>query len=198
MKPKEYITRAALVFLLVGTAGVAGCFDTTTSRDMLYPSEDVEIVLVRGTIGEVKHDFTGPIYEGRIQIGAKETVQKVDNFNIGEGGGMLYVRSQVHFTPDNEQMVDFERYICVQLIYMPEDGEPEIRARERYEAPDTKRLDVVEVMAEISYPDPGLWSLRVEGDGTAYDSSGTYVYDWFIITVSGIYPDTSYNNNAPD
>ena len=187
------------VSLIVILAGVltSGCFHTGVSRDLLFPREDDTIYYKRGTIAEVRHNFTGAFTDSVVSVGAEEKQREIDNFFIGKGGGDLYIWVQVHFGADTTGVVDFERFVHVFLIYKPGMDGQELVEEKRYEPSGPGRYDKAELMATINKTRPGLYSLRVEAVGTAVNDQDVSFYDWYHISVNGIYDNTSYNHNAP-
>lgn len=178
-------------------ASTSGCIDFYSTKGIFFPSEDISFEYEQGTIAEVRHNFTGGVGSGDFQALTQEEHFAVDNFYLGRGGGELYIWAQVHFGADTERQVDYEREISVNLFHIDEDGENILKARRVYRAPDIGRLDVAEIMGQVQGAEPGLWSLRVWGNGTASSTSDVPFYDWFQVTVNGRYSDDSYNNDAP-
>jgi hypothetical protein len=184
------------LFILMGVL-TSGCFHTGASRDVFFPREDNTIVFRRGTIAEVRHNFTGAFTDSAISVGAEEKQRKIDNFFIGKGGGDLYIWVQVHFGADTSGVVDFERYVHVFLIYEPGEKDQELVSERRYDPVGAGRYDRAELMDTINNTRPGLYSLRVEAVGTAVNDQDVSFYDWYHISVNGIFDNSSYNNNAP-
>lgn len=199
--PPQYriwLSRALLLMIVMTIVNTSGCFDVHTARRIFYPAEDDSITFVSGTIASVRYDYKGPIDAfGRVQVGSAEFHREIDNFVIAEGGGNLYLWVQVHFFPDTGSRLDFPRYVNVTLIYMPEGTDPIVMIYSPYYSRSGSEVDVAESVGNIIDPGPGLWSLKVEGVGTSITSGGSTYYDWFRVTVNGVYSDRSYNNNAP-
>lgn len=197
MRAKSYKLHAISLILVLAVVFTSGCFHTGASRDLIFPREDDTIYYTRGTIAEVRHNFTGTFTDSNIPVGAEEKDQQVDNFFIGEGGGDLYVWVQVHFGADSTGVVDFERYVHVFLVYRPGMDDQETIEQGRYEPSGAGRYDKAELLATINRTRSGLYSLRVIAVGTAVTDEDVSFYDWYHISVNGIYDNTSYNNNAP-
>jgi hypothetical protein len=175
----------------------SGCFDIHTAKRIFYPPDNTRIVMISKTIGEVKYDFQGPIDTfGRLQPGAAEFHREIDNFKIAPGGGSLYLWVQVHFLQATGQGTDFDRYLIITLSYLPEGGEKEVRIQRTYNASASTEIDVAEGVGN-AIADPGIWSLKVEGVGTAVVSGGSTYYDWFRVTANGYFSSLSENNNSP-
>lgn len=176
----------------------SGCFHTGVSRDLWFPGEDDTITYRSWTIAEVRHNFTGAFTETSISLGAEERSLEVDNFHIGEGGADIYIYGQVHFGPDSQASIEFDRWVEISLIYEPGDENENIIPPTRYQTTGDSRYDRSELIATINGTRPGLYSLRATGVGTAVQNDDVPTYDWYWFTVSGRIPDGSYNNNAPD
>ncbi|MGA1822153.1 MAG: hypothetical protein ACMUIG_06480 [Thermoplasmatota archaeon] len=187
------LTGFAAVLAIAAVLLTSGCFDINTAKRSFFPSEDQEINLIVGTIGEVWYNFTGPYDFNGIRVGRYEKHMEVDNFFIDEGGEYLYLWIQVHFGVDDSANPQ-DRFINVTLSYIGDDGIPIVRIRKRYDALANDRFDRSEAVGNVQNPEKGIWSLKVDGRGTASGVS----YDWFHVSVNGEYPDTSYNNNPPD
>lgn len=177
-------------------AGSSGCFDISTARRVIFPDDERPIVFVQGTIAMVSHNFTGPIYSENVSVGDPKFHNSIDNFFIGEGGANLSIFALVHFMPDPQPLVsEDDRYVEIRLMRLEDDGEPRTLAQTIY-GPDRAGSDVAEVVRELDGIEPGLYSLRVVGKGTA--EPGTPNYDWFKVFVLGRYSDRSHNHNAPE
>jgi hypothetical protein len=187
------LTGFAATIAIIAVLLTSGCFDINTAKRSFYPTEEKEINLITGTIGEVWYNFTGPYDFSGINVGKYEQHMEVDNFYLDEGGEYLYLWIQVHFGMDDSTNKQ-DRYINVTLSYITEDDEPIVRIKKRYDAQANDRFDKSEAVGNVPNPDMGYWSLKVVGKGTATGVS----YDWFHVSVNGEYPDTSYNNDAPD
>lgn len=185
--------RFAVLAAVSAVLMTSGCFDINTAKRSFFPSEESEINLVRGTIGEVWYNFTGPYDFNGISVGKYEKHMEVDNFYIDEGGEYLYLWIQVHFGVDDSTAPQ-DRYINVSLSYITEDGEAVVMIKKRYDALANDRFDKSEAVGNVQNPEKGFWSLKVDGRGTASGVS----YDWFHVSVNGEYPDTSYNHNSPE
>jgi len=186
----------ALLMLTSALVLTSGCFDINSAKRILYPEEERTYEMVRGTIADVRYEFKGALSESPYPIGQDEFVRRIDNFYIGEAGGTLYVIAQVHFFLDSSGELDFDRYIVISL-YMEVGGEMELVTTRRYDAMDSERVDANDRIATIAQAEPGLWSLRVEGHGSRVSGEGEEFYDWFHVSVNGIYSEDSYNNNKP-
>jgi hypothetical protein len=181
---------------VVMLATTAGCFDTYTARRMLFPDDERPIIFVQGNIALVSHNFTGPLYNENITVGGPAVHNSIDNFYIGEGGANLSIFALVHFIPDTQMLVSVDdRYVDIILIKMEDNGEKRTLAQRRY-TPEASGGDYAEVVRELDGIEPGLYSLRVIGKGTA--EQGTSQYDWFKVFVLGRYSDRSHNHNAPE
>ncbi len=197
MKSSTRSLLAVSLILILSSVLTSGCFHTGSSRDLFFPTEDDTIEYRRGTIAEVRHNFTGAFTDSVVSVGAEEKQMEIDNFFIGEGGGDLYIWVQVHFGSDTSGIVDFERYVHVVLIYKPGHDDQSLVSERKYEPRGAGRYDKAELMDTINKTKPGLYSLRVEAVGTAVSDDNGSFYDWYHISVNGIYDNSSYNNNAP-
>jgi hypothetical protein len=176
----------------------SGCFHTGASRDLLFPKEDRTIEYRTRTIAEVRHNFTGAFTETSIPLGSEERQRTIDNFYIAEGGADIYIFAQVHFGPDTQASLDYDRWVEIRLVYEPGSDNENMITRSKYEAPGDSRYDMADEIATINDAKPGLYSLRAEGVGTAVQNADVPTYDWYLFTVSGRISEGSYNNNAPD
>ena len=190
---------AVVAFLLIAmVASTSGCFDVHTARRIFYPPPDDTIEMMSGTIAQVRYDFKGPVDTvGAVRIGAAEFHREIDNFKIADGGGNLYIWVQAHFFQDSGNHIPFQRYINVTLSYIPSEGDQEVKVYSSYASSPDSEVNIAEGLGNVIDPEPGLWSLKVEGVGTATVSGGVTSYDWFKVTVNGVYSSDSYNNNAP-
>jgi hypothetical protein len=193
---KTGLSIITLFLLIIPLVGLSGCIDIHTTRRALFPSEEKEINYIQGTIAEVRHNFTGGFGDS-VEVLTQEEHFSVDNFHIGEGGGDLYVWGQIHFGADTERRVEYQRVIEIGLYYISEEEGHVLKAHKIYRAPQAGRFDTAELIGQIEGAEPGLWSLRVIGNGTASDAADIPFYDWYQVTVNGRYSDDSYNNNAP-
>jgi hypothetical protein len=199
MLKKEKTILTVLAMLAISSLVMTtGCFHTGVSKEMLFPSEDTTIEYRSMTIAETRYNFTGAFTETTIPLGAEQKQMTVDNFRIGEGGADLYIYAQVHFGPDSQSSMDFERWVHVKLIYEPGSEKEEIIAESLYKPDGESRYDRAEFIARDINAPPGLYSLKAVGVGTAVQNADVPTYDWFWFTVSGRISEGSYNNNAPD
>ena len=154
---------------LLVSAGVlsSGCFHTGSTKQLLFPDNSVPVRFVRGTIAQARYNFTGAFTDSTVPVGAQERHLSVDNFYIGEGGADLFIWAQVHFGPVSSTSVDFERFVHVYLIYGPGSEDERIIVQNRYSAPRDASYDRAELLATLNGTGPGLYSLKVEGVGTA-------------------------------
>ncbi|MFW3145512.1 MAG: hypothetical protein ACMUIE_01715 [Thermoplasmatota archaeon] len=196
MRTRVILKFAALLLVLSASVWSAGCLDIHSTRGIFFPTDEKEVQYEQGTIAEVRHNFTGGIGENS-QVLTQEEHLSIDNFHIGRGGADLYIWAQVHFGADTERRIDYTRSVEVTLYYMPEGGEPILRARDVYTAKETGRYDIAKMLDQIEDAEPGLWSLRAHGTGTASETADVPFYDWYQVTVNGRYSSDSYNNNAP-
>lgn len=187
----------ALGIILVCMVTTTGCIHTGTARNLLFPGDEPPIEFERGTIAEVRHNFTGAFTETTISFGAEERHLGVDNFYIGKGGADLYIWAQVHFGADTSGVVDFPRYVHVRLIYEPGSQEEAVVSESLYSPQGNSRYDKAELMDTLNGTKEGLYSLKVESVGTATQEGEVMIFDWYLFTVNGVYSDRSYNNNAP-
>jgi len=195
LRKSALFVMASLVTVVMLTA-TTGCFDMYTARRILFPDDERPMVFVQGTIALVSHNFTGPIYSENVTVGGPTVHNSIDNFIIGDGGANLSIFALVHFIPDPQPLVTVDdRYVDVTLIKMEDNGERRTLAQKRY-APEEAGGDHAEVVRELDGIEPGLYSLRVIGKGTA--EPGTSQYDWFKVFVLGRYSDRSHNHNAPE
>ena len=195
MRLREASLAIASALIIVALAGTSGCFDISIARDVLFPDDERPILFVQGTIAMASHNFTGPIYSENITIGGPSVHIAIDNFIIGEGGANLSIFALVHFIPDTQPMVSGDnRYVDISLESMEESGGRRVLAQKRYTAEEAG-ADTAEVVRELDGIQPGLYSLKVVGEGTA--EPGTSNYDWFKVFVLGRYSDRSHNYNAP-
>ena len=183
----------AIILLMLFSSG---CIDIHSTRRLFFPGEEEPPEFTQGTIAEVRHNFTGG-FGDQVQVLTQEEHFSVDNFYIGKGGGDLYIYGQVHFGADTERRVEYQRTIEVSLYYIPQNDPPVLRSSKVFRAPDVGRFDVAGVIDQIYGADTGLWSLRVQGNGTASSTADPPFYDWFQFSVNGRYSDDSYNHNAP-
>jgi len=153
---------------------------------------------VRGTIAEVRYDFTGaPVESNYVQLQADEFHRSIDNFYLGHGGGDLYIWAQVHFGPDPSDRTSDPRYIRIWLFYDPGGDGEEVLSERTYKPLKDNRMDVAELVDNITGAREGLYSLKVEGKGTVGTDSDVPFFDWYQVSVNGRYSDESYNHNAP-
>ncbi len=196
MNRKDALFVMASLVTIVMISTTSGCFDTFTARRILFPDDERPIVFVQGTIALVSHNFSGPIYSENITVGGPTFHNGIDNFFIGEGGANLSIFALVHFIPDPQPFVTVDdRYVDIILIKMEENGERRTLAQRRYTTEDAGG-DYAEVVRELDGIQPGYYSLKVVGKGTA--EPGTSNYDWFKVFVLGRYSDRSHNHNAPE
>jgi hypothetical protein len=196
---RSFAIRTAVAFLLISLlASTSGCFDVHTARRIFYPPTDDTIVMKSETIAQARYDYMGPVDTvGVVRIGAAEFHREIDNFIIADGGGNLYLWVQAHFFQDSGNNIPFQRYINVTLSYIPSEGDQEVNVYSSYASSQDSEVNVAEQLGNVIDPEPGLWSLKVEGVGTATVSGGVTSYDSFKVTVNGVYSSDSYNNNAP-
>jgi hypothetical protein len=144
----------------------------------------------------VGHNFSGPLYSENVTIGGPTVHNAIDNFRIGEGGANLSIFALVHFIPDPQPFVTVDdRYVDLMLIELEDNGERRVLAQKKFTV-EPGGADHAEVVREIDGVQPGLYSLRVQGKGTAEPTNMDY--DWFKVFVLGRYSDRSYNHNAPE
>lgn len=180
-------------------AGTSGCIDIHTAKDIFFPPDDDTVEMTSGTIAQAMYDFKGPVDTvGVVRLGAAEFHRVIDNFRIAPGGGNLYVWVQVHFFLDSGMHITFERHVNVTLSFVPAEGVSEVKVYSSYISSENSEVTIAESLGNIVEPEAGLWSLKVEGVGTAVVSGGVTSYDWFKVTVNGLYSDRSYNNDGPD
>ncbi|MCK5774202.1 MAG: hypothetical protein KAH57_10480 [Thermoplasmata archaeon] len=192
MKFKRSLLLATLSLLIVSTMLTTGCFDIHSAREIIIPPKVDNTDMTRGTIADVRYEFQGAIDYQSFEIGAQEFVRKIDNFEIGKLGGELYVQAQVHFFMGDAAGIDFERYVVITIL-KEEKGTLSVMEERRFDAISGETIDISERIFTISDADPGMWSLRAEGYGTRTSLEGTTFYDWFHISVNGIYSDDSHN-----
>jgi len=188
---------ALLLLAILTFVALSGCLDLQTSKRIFFHEEETEITFTQGTIAEVRHNFTGGLGNENVQVLTQEEHYGVDNFIIGEGGADLYIWAQVVYGADTERTIDYQRSLDISLFFIPEEGVSILRAHKAYHAPKTGRFETAEVMERVDGAEPGMWSLRVVGNGTASSTADVPFYDWFQVTVNGRYSTDSYNNNAP-
>ncbi len=197
MSGKGKLYPALLILIILAMVPLSGCLDLQTSKRLFFYKEEKEITYTQGTIGEVRHNFTGGLGNENVQVLTQEEYFGVDNFYIGEGGADLYIWAQVYFGADTERRIEYDRTIDVSLYYVPEEGVSILRAHKAYNAPKTGRFENAEVMEQVDGAEKGMWSLRVVGNGTASSTADPPFNDWFQVTVNGRYSTDSYNHNAP-
>jgi hypothetical protein len=180
-------------------AGTSGCIDIHTAKDIFFPPDDDAVEMTSGTIAQAMYDFKGPVDTvGVVRLGAAEFHRVIDNFRIAPGGGNLYVWVQVHFFLDSGMHITFERHVNVTLSFVPAEGVSEVKVYSSYISSENSEVTIAESLGNIVEPEAGLWSLKVEGVGTAVVSGGVTSYDWFKVTVNGLYSDRSFNNDGPN